>query len=455
MLAAGGGRSVVRVKRSFLRLSLAVLAVMASLPMGAAAATSVSGKLADGTLPPTSKGAAVVRAVSPGTTVISAGGRVRSGGRYSLTVDPGVLMVIADVVRTDRKARTAVTPVFRARKGKRKTVRVSLKRTRPVRPARKAAAAAGPIATRAADGPAVAVKWFSGSGPEAVLGRGLADMLATDFVSRGEEKCGLRVVEWNHRDLIQQELDLQEKYEEYFDPSTVVKKNWVEPTVFVQGSVTTTDAWISWNIQMVDAKTGKTIGGDSSRVPADGDAFFDAESTLTDRLLDQLCPRRYEVTVDLTTQSRWPAVSSSGTVHAVLTATGNGTPATSWTGAGTMTYQGVSFTSGVPECTWAPENTPTVPWKVTLMPGDSGMLSVAWSLDGDLYATSIGTCTVDGHTATAPGQPGPRLQDPIPLTFTVPIAGGSQAISGGVDVGGSGWFHTGTLTVRRLDQGDS
>ena len=48
-----------------------------------------------------------------------------------------------------------------------------------------------------------------------------------------------------------------------------------------------------------------------------------------------------------------------------------------------------------------------------------------------------------------PGQPGPSLVNPLPTTFEMPVAGGQQAISGGVLSGGQGFAHSGTITIAR------
>lgn len=441
---------MTRTRHLIARTALLALAVaLAATP--AQAATAISGRLADGALPSKPTGRSVVRAVSPRTTLIASAERAGFDGRYRLTVDPGVFTVLANVVRRDRAERRAIAATVRVRKGRTVKVRVSLKRKRPVRPARRASAHATTALRAAGDGngPIIAVKWFTGTGPWAVLGHGMADMLLTDLVEAGDRQCGARFVEWNHRDLLQAELDLQEKYKEYFDPSTVVRQRWLSPEIFVQGSVTTTNDTVAWSVQLVDAKTGKVLGGDTASVA--GEQFFEAEQQVARRLLDQLCPRRYEATLDLATDSRWPALSASGTMRSVVTATGSGTPAATWTGTGSLQYTGVTWASGVEGCTYATEGSPISPWRIDIASQPNGTISVTWQPQGDTYVTGIATCTVGGVTTSVGNQPGPRLQDPTPLTFTLPATGGAQAIAGGLDVGGSGWFHRGSLTLRRLE----
>ena len=48
---------------------------------------------------------------------------------------------------------------------------------------------------------------------------------------------------------------------------------------------------------------------------------------------------------------------------------------------------------------------------------------------------------------TSPGLPGPSVLAMTPLTFTVPAAGGAQALGGTILDGGDGFTTNGTLTV--------
>lgn len=422
--------------------AVAAAALLAVLPSPSPAATTISGRVSGGTLPSAATGVALVHAVAPATSRILDAGRVRRNATYTLTVAPGVVAVLTDVVRADRRVQSAITPFVRARRGRRTTLRVSLKRRRPVRPKASAASLTTGV-------PVVGVKWFTGSGPWANLGPGLADIITTDVVDLGDRKCGLPVVEVNRRDALQQEIDLQQKYKDLFDPSTIVRKNWLSPTLLVQGKVTTTTDTIAWDIQVVDAKTGAVVGGDRASVPAD--RFFDATTAISERLVDQLCPRRYEVTLDVTTTSDWPANSAQGTLHsAVTTASTTQAPGTS-SGIGTLVYENVTYASHNPECTYVPEASNAAPWKVTVTGAQDGAITVTWAPEGDVYATGTVTCTAEnGYQTSAGQQPGPRFQDPTPPTFTLPATGGSQAIGGGLSVGGGGWTHAGTITVTRL-----
>ena len=85
-------------------------------------------------------------------------------------------------------------------------------------------------------GPIVAVKAFTGSGPEAVVAPGISEMLITDLVT-GDGTCQPKVVEWMRRAEMQAEIDLSNS--RFGDPATRIHKNWWAPTVFVEGSIAT------------------------------------------------------------------------------------------------------------------------------------------------------------------------------------------------------------------------
>lgn len=132
---------------------------------------------------------------------------------------------------------------------------------------------------------AVAVRPFTGTGPASQLGKGLTNMLISDF-SEQLPKCGAKVVEWELRPEIIKEIERQQGPE--FDPETRVRKGFlIEPTVFADGTVTTTDSTVSWVIDLHDAKTGRRIGGHRGSVPSD--QFYEAEEKIAQSLARQLC----------------------------------------------------------------------------------------------------------------------------------------------------------------------
>ena len=174
-------------------------------------------------------------------------------GRWQLKVPAGFYVPTASVVRLNGPVVHAIAPVVRVRSGRRVTSRVSLQSTKPHKrrsPGRHASAAGA-----ANEPPAVAVKSFSATGPEMALGSGLADMIEVDLV-QAEGDCKQTVVEWRRRAEVLRELELSKS--PYFDPSTGPQPgHWIQPRIFVTGSVATTADSASWQIQLVDAATGR------------------------------------------------------------------------------------------------------------------------------------------------------------------------------------------------------
>ena len=82
---------------------------------------------------------------------------------------------------------------------------------------------------------------------------------------------------------------------------------------------------------------------------------------------------------------------------------------------------------------------------------EAGMLHVKWHLDLGIATASV-DCPPDGEFDPPPiaGQPGPGLVGAGPMEFELPAAGGSQAITGGVQLDGEGFFNDGVLTVTRV-----
>lgn len=82
---------------------------------------------------------------------------------------------------------------------------------------------------------------------------------------------------------------------------------------------------------------------------------------------------------------------------------------------------------------------------------EAGMLRVTWNVDRSIATASV-DCPPDGSIDPPPisGQPGPGLVGAGPPSFELPAAGGSQAISGGVQTDGEGFFNDGVLTVTRV-----
>ena len=349
---------------------------------GAVSSTPVSGRVVDGSLPAAGRGATVVGAVDLATSRVLAAVRAKPNGSYQLRVPAGVVMVLATVVRRAGAPVTAVTAAVRVRKGHRTSLSVSLKHRKPTTPKHKkrtgkAKHATDAFAAAAASGPVIAVKGFDGSGPFSQLGRGLSSMLETDLASQ-VARCGGQEVEWEHRDLLQKEIDLQHQHPGLFDPSTIVSKHWLSPTVFVQGKVSTNaSGGMSWDITLVDAHTGEKIGGDTGSAQASGD--FTASESIADRLLDQLCPKQYEVKLQINSTYASGPFYGDAMVTADLTATGAAgqSQPTTFTGKANVTWNSLRYGSNQPECTLTPAGQ-TGSLEVTIEHLGDSQIKVTW-----------------------------------------------------------------------------
>ena len=116
------------------RAALTALALVVAVAVAApsvAGASTISGHVGGGTVPAAGKGFASVRAVQAKTLVITAVGKVRSG-RYSLKVPAGGYLLFA--ATTPFRGRKAGVDLgvgrVAVRAGKRKTLKVSLKKRR-------------------------------------------------------------------------------------------------------------------------------------------------------------------------------------------------------------------------------------------------------------------------------------------------------------------------------------
>jgi len=136
------------------------------------------------------------------------------------------------------------------------------------------------------EGPAVAIVPFKGSGPNAYMGKGLAEMVVTDVVQLAPPRCKLVVVEWARRAEVEAEIKLQQRPE--FDPSTRVKPgHLIDPRYFVEGSVTTSQTETGWSLQLRDSKTNRVVARDSGK--ASNDDVLHVSGAIARRLINSLC----------------------------------------------------------------------------------------------------------------------------------------------------------------------
>lgn len=431
----------------------AVLASALAIAGGAAwtagaTGASLAGTVTGGPLPTASRGTVDVRAVNLRTLQIAGVAHVTGARRWAIRgVDAGVYSVLTSVVRATGAPLQAISPAVRARRG-RVGVTTSLARRRPPRPRPRRPAE---IVAHASPAPVVVVRAFAGSGPNAFLGRGLATMLITDL-GTGDADCRIRQREGIREDLIAQEIALQNS--PLVDPSQRITPNPLRAGVEVRGSVGTTADGMTWSIQLVDTATGAVVGGDEGSARGASGILGEAPAQIAGHLLDQICGDRYDVALTLRTDARFASHMASGTISAVLTATGtrsaNGAPPARFDGTGPAAYENLSF---IPSNECALSNPVSNPgaWTVALEVTPAGRLRVTWDPEASGVPTGTATVTCPGiPPVPVPGFPGPSLVDPSPRTFEVPVAGGTQAIGGGVQSGSQGWTHAGSITLTRL-----
>jgi TolB-like protein len=154
-----------------------------------------------------------------------------------------------------------------------------------------AGTAASAHAVEYTEGPAVAIVPFKGSGPEAQMGKGLADMVVTDVVQLAPPACKLVVVEWEKRALVEAEIKLQQRPE--FDPATRAKPGkLIDPRYFLEGSVGASSSEVGWSLQLRDSKTNRIVARESGQTKRDAlsnDDLLKISERIARRVIASLC----------------------------------------------------------------------------------------------------------------------------------------------------------------------
>jgi len=191
---------------------------------------------------------------------------------------------------------------------------------------------------------AVAVRNFENAGVDPYFGASLSDLLVNDLAAGDGAPCKLRVVEWKRRAEVLREIELGQS--RYADKSTFPQLgHLIEPNVFIDGAVNTTDSTAIWSVQAKDAVTGDVLAEDKGSVPSD--QILDASKGIAKRLAEKLCKLPSFVA-----KGGGPGLTITGTVNDisrpfVLHGTGQGftlellyTPTKQTGSTGTMTYKG-------------------------------------------------------------------------------------------------------------------
>ena len=263
----------------------------------AASASTISGHVGGGTIPSAGKGFASVRAVNAGTLVIAAAGKVKSG-RYSLKVPAGGYLLYAATTPFRGKAGVdlAVGRVS-VRSGKRRTLRLSLKKRRrspAKRPKIKLPKIPGVTMAQAGfvpvKYPAVWIQHFQVSGPEdyKVLGKGFADMLITDVGATLKEACGGILVEREHlADILAEQLLSRSPL---VDPTTRIQSGKIiAHNREVTGTLTVAGASATLTAKVTNVVTGKTR---SVTRTAAADRPFELEQSIVQEVVRLICGGR-------------------------------------------------------------------------------------------------------------------------------------------------------------------
>lgn len=399
------------------------------------------------------KGAsASVRAIDGASGAVARSATVGRTGRFDLTLPGGRYLVVGTVVSAGGKVSQKRIGLTLRPGQKRRGAKLTARRKK--RRVTGHAAYVQELGNVTPGAIAVGVHRFTGTTGDLeldTLAGGLADLVIVD-VLQGVEKCGaggVVLVEIIRRADVEKELAFQQS--PYVDPSTRVTRNFILEDVEVQGSVRTgAGGKPEIAVQTIDKATGRRLQSYTEPVGADP---FAAEERISGRLTADLCrlSNTYEVTLDVSGEGRFATHSGSGAIHQVVRAT-RAVPATHvWTASGPLQWGNLGFVSKTPPCVMIDPIAPLVAWHVRLEDVGAGALKVEWGVDGNDGATASLDCPPDGagdpDPPPQPGLPGPGLYTTGPGAFTLPYAGGTQALSGTVQDGGDGFFDSGSLKV--------
>ena len=274
-----------------LRTAVPALALLLCLPATAGAST-IAGRVG-GKVPKPGKGLAAVRAVGLETLVIEDVAPIRRG-RYRLTVPAGRYWLFAATTPFRGKAGVdRAAGRTRARKGKRTTERVSLrkpKRTKRPRLPGIPKIPGLPTASAAfvpSKVPSVWVQRFSVSGGEdlQVLRKGLMQMLITDLGPPLDRACKGIIVERERLDTILAEIALSQS--PLGDPSTRLRSDrLIEHNREVTGSLTVAGGTMTLSVRITNVKTGVVRTVTRSSTP---DRFFELEQSVVQETARLIC----------------------------------------------------------------------------------------------------------------------------------------------------------------------
>ena len=403
-------------------------------------------------------GEAEVRAVSRADGRIAAARQLPRSGAFSLRLPAGSYLVLGTVQPAPGRGKATQVRTAVSLKAGQQRKRINIKRTkkRKRRATRSSARAAfvQELGQVTPDNVAIGLPNFTASGPlspdaKAVVG-GLNDLMITDMLDRGRSECDLTIVEVEHRADILKELEFQQS--PYVDPSSRVTRNFIQQDISVEGTLKAAGPGrLTAEVKLRDARTGKEVGS-LSRTFAEND-LFDAMEQLAHAAADESCKfhQAYDVTLTVKGDGIFATHTGSGTIDTKLQAARGAAKGAAWHGSGPLQWGALTFASKTPHCSLIDPVAPQTTWSVTMLDSGGGTLQVTWGVGGSDAPTASIDCEPtskdDPDPPPIPGMPGPSLLNIAPTTFDIPYAGGKQAVGGGINQGGDGFFNNGTITV--------
>lgn len=292
-----------RMHRSAIRRILVVVgaAALVAAMCASAAASTVSGRLTGAPIPAAGAGEAFVRAVDLRTGEIAAVDDTDRAGRYRMTVPKGSFTLLATVVRAGRVFAPKPSRV-RLRRGQRRTV--------PLR-ARATAVAQRPIVAMPDD------SFTGGTGENAVLNKGLRDMLITDLFEARTPGCVITQVDRSARFAAAYRFELALSRSRFVDPATAVRPGLlITPTRGVRGTITVTADRMRIEAEVYRWSSKKTL----HRTSVEGGPrdFFTLQPLLARRLAALLCEQPPPVSGTFTGSLDYSQVTPKGVLVGTL-----------------------------------------------------------------------------------------------------------------------------------------
>lgn len=207
-------------------------------------------------------------------------------------------------------------------------------------------------------------------------------------------------------------------------------------------------------VRVTMPKSRLRAGGSGGKV---GVTATSPEGRATSAIDSFALPAAFDVVLHVDGLANFATHSSTGSIDVAFQATRDpASEAVRWAGTATATWANLAVTSKT-DCSYDTPVTAPGPVTVTIDPdaaGEQGSVTFGYGTGtagaGSVLATSWTVhCPGDPPPPPIDGQPGPSLVAFGPTTFTVPLTGGTQALTtgSGVQDGGEGFFSSGTMRI--------